>query len=160
MEDRAGASPETARLVARLGQGSIGRALAFLPGEDGASPLEKIRSTARGWLEAALHSSAAARYTAAHEQRPAGARGAFGDTLDFLALWLRDLAAVAAGAEAEVVDVDELPRLRSLARSVRPDQLPSAIQRVEEARDGGRINANPQLTLATLLDDLANSLRD
>lgn len=160
MEERAGASPAVARLVARLGQGSIGRALAFLPGENGTSPLEEMRTTARGWLEAALHDSAAARYSAAHEQRPAGARGAFGDTLDFLALWLRDLAAVAAGAEAEVVDVDELPRLRSLARSVRPAQIPLAIQRVEEARDGGRINANPQLTLATLLDDLANSLRD
>lgn len=159
MEDRAGASPETARLVARLGQGSIGRALSFLPGEDGASHVEEMRTTARDWLEAALHRNPSARYTAAHDQRPAGARGAFGDTLDFLALWLRDLAAVAAGAEAELVAVDELARLRSLARSVRAEQIPGAIQRVEEARDGGRINANPQLTLATLLDDLASSLR-
>jgi hypothetical protein len=159
VEERTGASAETARLVARLGQGSIGRALAFLPGDDGTSHVEALRTTARGWLEAALAPSATARYAAAHEQRPAGARGAFSDTLDFLALWLRDLAAVAAGAEAEVVDVDALDRLRALARSVRAEQVPAAIQRVEEAREGGRINANPQLTLATLLDDLADSLR-
>jgi len=159
VEERAGAAPETARLVARLGQGSIGRALAFLPGEDGTSHVGTLRDTARAWLEAALAGAATSRYAAAHEQRPAGARGAFGDTLDFLALWLRDLAAVAAGAEAEVVDVDALGRLQALARSVRAEHIPAAVQRVEEAREGGRINANPQLTLATLLNDLAASLR-
>lgn len=158
LEERAGADADTARLVARLGRGSIGRALGFLPGEDGASAAEEMRRTARLWLEAAVAEDPIRRYGAAHEQRPAGARGAFGDTLDLLGLWLRDLAAVAAGAEAEVVDVDALDRLRELAPKVRPDRVPAAIHRVEEARDGGRINANPQLTLATLLNDLARLL--
>lgn len=159
LEERAGADPERARLAARLGRGSIGRALAFLPGDEGDSRVEAMRTAARGWLEAALDDSPARRYAAAHDQRPAGARGAFGDTLDFLGLWLRDLAAVAAGAESEAVSTDSVDLLRAWAGRVRADRIPAAIQRVEEARDGGRINANPQLTLATLLTDLAGSLR-
>jgi DNA polymerase-3 subunit delta' len=158
LEERGGIDGETARRVARLGQGSIGRALAFLP-DDGPSRAEELRTTAGGWLEAVLDSSPTGRYGAAHAQRPVAARGAFAETLDFLALWLRDLAAVAAGAEHEVVDVDALDRLRGLARRARAERIPEAIRQVEEARDAGRINANPQLTLATLLNRMASSLR-
>jgi DNA polymerase-3 subunit delta' len=159
LADRTDADPATVRLAARLGRGSIGRALSFLPADDGASPAETLRRTARDWLEAALDERPARRYGAAHGQRPVGARGEFGDALDFLGLWLRDLAAVAAGAEELVVDVDAVDRLRGLARRVRTERIPGAITRVEAARDEGRINANPQLTLATLLNDLASTLR-
>ena len=159
LQERTEADERTVRLVARLGRGSIGRALAFLPGDDGASHAEEMRLTARSWMEAVLDDSPVRRYAAAHGQRPAGARGAFSDTLDFLNLWLRDLAAVAAGAEAEVVDIDGMKGLRALARKVRPDRIPEAIARVEEAREGGRINANPQLTLAALLNELSATLR-
>ena len=159
IEERTDADERTARLVARLGRGSIGRALSFLPGDDGASHTEEMRLAARGWMEAVLDESPVRRYTAAHGQRPAGARGAFADTLDFLNLWLRDLAAVAAGAEAEVVDIDGVKGLRALSRKVRPDRIPDAIARVEEAREGGRINANPQLTLAALLNELSATIR-
>ena len=159
LEERGGADPRTADRVAPLGRGSPGRALAFLPAEDGPSHAEKLRITARNWLEAALDPDPVARYTAAHDQRPVGARGAFADTLDFLNLWLRDLAAVAAGAESRVVDVASVDRLRALSGRVRPEHIPAAIHRVEQAREGGRINANPQLTLATLLNELAGSLR-
>ncbi len=156
LEERADAGSE-ARLAARLARGSIGRALSFLSTEDGLSHAEERRRRAWGWLEAAL-GTPAARYAAAHTERPVGSRGAFSDAMNFLALWLRDLAAVATGAESEVVDIDAMDRLRTLARQVRPEGIPGAIQRVEEAREGARINANPQLTLATLLDDLAEAL--
>ena len=159
LRDRTDADDEAIRLAARLGRGSIGRALAFLPDEDGDSRADRLRSTARGWLDAALAPSPTERFAAAHAERPAGARGKFGETLDFLGLWLRDLAAVAAGAEDQVVDVDAVDSLKQLADRVRADEIPAAIQRVEAARDAGRINANPQLTLATLLNDLADTLR-
>ena len=159
LEERTEAAAADIRLAARLGRGSIGRALAFLPDEDGKSRADRLRATARTWLKAALAPSSTRRFAAAHGERPAGARGAFGETLDFLGLWLRDLAAVAAGAEDEVVDIDALDVLRTLCERVRAEALPGAIQRVEAARDAGRINANPQLTLATLLTDLAESLR-
>lgn len=159
VEERTATDPDQARLVARLGRGSIGRALGFLPGDDGPSHAESLRTTARDWVEAVLDDRSVRRYAAAHAQRPSGARGAFGDTLDALGLWLRDLAAVAAGAEAEVVNIDGLERLRPLAGRARAEHIPAAIQRVEAARDGGRINANPQLTLATLMNDVAGLLR-
>jgi DNA polymerase-3 subunit delta' len=159
LAERAGAGDEEARLAARLGRGSIGRALSFLPEENGPSPARRHRDTALEWLEAALDDTPTRRMAAAHAQAPAGARGAFTDRLDSLGLWLRDLAAVAAGAEGEVVDIDAMDRLRALARRIRPDRIPGAIHRVEEARDGSRINANPQLTLGTLLSDLAGALR-
>jgi DNA polymerase-3 subunit delta' len=159
LEERTDADERAIRLAARLGQGSPGRALAFLPDGDEPSRADALRRNARTWLEAALTPEPAIRFAAAHAERPAGARGAFGETLEFLALWLRDLAAVVAGAEDEVVDVDALDTLRRLASAVRAEQIPDAIQRVDEARDAGRINANPQLTLATLLADLATALR-
>lgn len=159
LRERTDADDSAIRLAARLGQGSPGRALAFLPDDDGQSRAGTLRRNARTWLEAALAPDNRARFAAAHAERPAGARGAFGETLEFLALWLRDLAAVAVGAEEEVVDVDALDTLRRLARDVRAERIPEAIQRVDEARDAGRINANPQLTLATLLTDLADTLK-
>ncbi|MFW6206128.1 MAG: ATP-binding protein [Gemmatimonadota bacterium] len=157
LEERTDATPAEVRLAARLGQGSIGRALAFLGGPEGESRARVLRDRARGWLEAAL-GGPGRRYAAAHAQRPTGARGEFGETLDLLALWLRDLAAVAVDAEEQVVDIDAMDTLRALAARARPQGIPDAIQRVETARDAGRINANPQLTLITLLNDLAASL--
>jgi DNA polymerase III subunit delta' len=159
LEQRAGANPTTARLLARLGRGSIGRALAFHSPDGSTARAEQIRRQAMVWLEAALDPQPVRRYQAAHAQRPVGARGTFGDTLDALELWLRDLAAVAAGAPDQAADPDSVPHLSTLAATLRGDRLPDAIEAVEAARDGGRINANPQLTLACLLHDLATTLR-
>lgn len=159
LHERAGIDPRQAGTLARLGRGSIHRALTFLPDDDQAPRALEIHRTALGWLEAALDTRTEARFAAGLAQRPAGARGAFGHTLDAMASWLRDLAAVAAGADDQVVDPDALDRLRVLAGRVRPDRLPDAIALVEEARDAGRINANPQLTLVWLLSRLSAVLR-
>jgi DNA polymerase III subunit delta' len=158
LQQRAGCDPESARQLARLGRGSIGRTLAFLPRDGVRTAAQEARDHALGWIEATLDSSPTRRYAAALAQRPVAARGAFADTLDAMTLWLRDLAAVAAGADDHVVELDEIDRLRRLAGRVRPERLPAAIALVEEARDGGRINANPQLTLAWLLNRLARTI--
>jgi DNA polymerase III subunit delta' len=158
LEERAGADPDRARVLARLGRGSIGRALAFLDSDGSPGRAEATRQRALAWVSAAIDPAPAARYAAAMEQKPTGARGGFGETLDAMSLCLRDLAAVAIGAEADVVDTGALDQLRAMAPRVRADRLPDAIRLVEEARDGGRINANPQLTLASLLNRLASSI--
>ena len=158
LADRTGRPDEQVRLAARLGQGSIGRALSFVADGDAASHAERLRITARDWLVAALDRRAEKRFGEALQQKPAGARGAFADTLDLLAIWLRDLAAVAAGAEDDVVDIDALDGLRKLATRIDPTGIPAAIHHVEEARRDGQINANPQLTLAWLLGALASDL--
>jgi DNA polymerase III subunit delta' len=159
LRKRAGAGEEDARILARLGQGSIGRAMAHLSRDDGRSRADQTRSRSLAWLIAALDPEPGPRYAAALDQRPVAARGAFGDTLDALALHLRDLAAVQAGADDDVVDLRAAADLRAVADRVRARGIPRAIALVEEARDDGRINANPQLTLAWLLDRISVELR-
>jgi DNA polymerase III subunit delta' len=159
LRDRAGIDAVEATAVARLGRGSIRRALAFLPVDGDASRAREIHNTALAWVEAALGARSEGRFAAALHQRPVAARGVFGDTLDAMALWLRDLAAVAAGADEQVVDLDTLDTLRALSARIRAERLPEAIELVEEAREAGRINANPQLTLSWLLSRLDVVLR-
>ena len=154
-----GVAPEAARAAARLAEGSIGRALAFLPVDGEPGPLEALRQDARAYLAAAIATSPVPRLAAAHACSPTGARGTFYDTLEFLTLWLRDLAATAAGAEELVVNADAVDFLRDLAR-----RLPSAgavddaIRAVDEARALAYGNVNPQLILAHLLAALRRAL--
>lgn len=149
-----------ARSAARLAQGSIGRALAFLPNGEEPGPLEALRQEARNLLRAAATTTAHKRIAAAHAASPAGARGAFSDTLDFLALWIRDLAAVANGAGTLVVNTDAQDALTELARRLPAAgaHSPAAIRAVEDARALAYGNVNPQLILYRLLTSLHNIL--
>lgn len=154
--------PTAAATAARLSGGSIGRAIAFLPDGNADGPLEEARQAARTMLTAALSNSAAHRLAAALAQAPAGARAAsFVGTLDFLAGWIRDLAAVDAGAEDVVVNVDALDWLREQARR-RPGigaGVPGALRAVDAASSLTTLNVNPQLNVATLLRDVGEQLR-
>ncbi|HEX6065348.1 MAG TPA: hypothetical protein VFZ04_14055 [Longimicrobiales bacterium] len=157
---QAQADSKLARLAARLSQGSIGRALAFLPTEGETGALESLRQEARALLAAATATNAAPRLSAAHAMAPAGARGAFMDTLDFLEVWVRDLAAVAEGAEDLVVNADATKWLKELAAR-HPGAARGAAQAVhdiEATRGLTTFNINPQLALAGLLRQLSHSL--
>lgn len=156
----AGVDAKKAGLAARLSQGSIGRALAFLPTEDGAGALETVRQEARELLAAATSPNAAARLAAAHGIPPAGARGAFLDTLDFLTVWVRDLAAAAEGADDLVVNADALKWLKDLAarHPAAARGAAAAVHDIEATRGLTTFNINPQLALATLLHQLSRSL--
>ena len=148
-----GAEPAQARLAARLAQGSIGRALAFQPADGEAGALESLRLEARELLAAATSPQAAARLTAAHRLPPAGARGAFMDTLDFLSVWVRDLAAVAEGADDLVVNQDSIRWLKELAARRRgaSSAASAVVHEIEYTRGLTTFNINPQLALAVLL---------
>ena len=155
-----GVTPEQAALAARLAQGSIGQALAFLPAGDEPGPLEALRIAAREMLEAAGARNPLQRLALAHATSPAGARGAFSDTLDMLSLWLRDLAAVANGAEEHVVNIDAVDFLRALAQRLphTASTIPDALRAVEEASALAQGNVNPQLIIARLLTALHSIL--
>ena len=151
LEANAGLAADDARTRARIAEGSIGRALGY--GADGA--LEELRQQARDLLAAALDSDEAARLQAAHRLPPAGARGAFSDTLEQLARWIRDLAAVASGAEETVINVDASDWLRAHANpAIAGPRAAEAIAAVETAMDLAQGNVNPQLVLADLLRSL------
>jgi DNA polymerase III subunit delta' len=159
--DRAGATPEAARLSARLAEGSIGRALAFLPQDGEPGPLDALRGEARGLLAAVAGNDAAARLAAAHAQSPTGARGHYSDLLAALTVWIRDLAAVANGAPDNVVNVDAVRDLETVAATLPAAAVaaPDAIRLVDEARSLARININPQLAMAHLLKELRRTLQ-
>lgn len=160
--DAAGCDPGTAARAARLSHGSIGRALGFLPDEEGVpGPLDRIRTEGLELLEAALsrRSSEGLRRALAH--RPWGGRGLL-DLLDAVEEWLRDLAAVAADAGEWVLDFERMDRLHRLAAHLAPDptSLSRAREAVEEARLHARGNVNPQLLVAGLVVGLRRALLD
>ncbi len=159
--DYADASDEAARLAARLAQGSIGRALAFLPQDGKPGPLDALRAEARDLLATVATNDATARLAAAHAQSPTGARGHYSDLLEALTVWIRDLAAVANGAGDSIVNVDAARELASMAAALpaAAAAAPGAIRLVDEARSLARININPQLAMAHLLKELRRSLR-
>jgi DNA polymerase-3 subunit delta' len=159
VERRALERAEAAR-VARLAQGSIGRALGFLPVNGEPGQHEATRQAARLLLEAALDGGATARFTAALAQAPSGARAGLVPVLASLDLWIRDLAATATGAEDAVINQDSLPWLREQARR-RPTAAAgaaAALRAVATTDALTQLNVNPQLAVASLLRRLAAAL--
>jgi DNA polymerase III subunit delta' len=151
--EQAGAATTDAQRAARLAQGAIGRALAFLPRDGAPGALDEIRTAARDLLAAALQPRADQGLAAALAQSPAGARGTFADTLEFLTIWLRDLAAAAAGADDVIINADAVDWLRSQAQRhpAAAAGVPAAIREVESTIQLTQLNINPQLALAAML---------
>lgn len=151
---------ETARWAASLGQGSIGRALGFLPEEDGPGPLEELRRTALELVDAALAPGRAEGYRVAASHSPSGARSLV-PLFSFVEEWLRDVSAVAAGAEERVLNQDVLEHLRTAVAEagVEPADAAGALVAAEEARELARGNVNPQLVVSGLVRHLRAALR-
>lgn len=150
----------TARWAAELGQGSIGRALGFLPDGDDPGPLEELRRKALELVDAALAPGRAAGYEVASGYAPAGARKLV-PLFSFVEEWLRDVSAVAAGAEEDVLNRDVLDHLRAAVEraGVEPADAAGALLAAEEARELARGNVNPQLVVSGLIRELRGALR-
>lgn len=158
---RLGVDARTAAWAAGLGQGSIGRALGFLPEEDGApGPLEGLRREALGIVDAALADGRGPGFALALSQSSSRGRSLV-ELFAFVEDWLRDLAAVASGAEEKVLSRDALPHLRRLAAggNLDPSAVALALPALEEARELARSNVNPQLVVSGLLRRLRRTLR-
>jgi DNA polymerase III subunit delta' len=151
-----------AESLASISEGAIGRALRLTPGAGGAGALQRQRDTGRDLLAAALAEGEAARFAAANAVAPSGARGEFTGALEALALWLRDLMAVAAGAPDTVAYAaggDEALLRRLAARpGLRPEGVARAILQVQHAQHMASGNVNPQLILADLLGGIRRAL--
>ncbi|HEX5727130.1 MAG TPA: hypothetical protein VFX98_16755 [Longimicrobiaceae bacterium] len=160
LEREKGMEPEAARALAATARGAVGTALRLLPGGGGPGVLERRRETGRALLVAATAESPAARLAAAGAVAPAGARGEFTGGLEALALWLRDLMAVAAGAPEQVAYTRDLKLLQSIAgrRGVTPRGVAAALLKVQAAQELAFGNVNPQLILAELLRGVRRDL--
>lgn len=159
LEEATGAEASRARWAAALAHGSVGRALGFLPNEEGEGPLERLRRQAWDVIGAALAPEASPAYALALRFPPAGARSLV-ELFGFVEEWLRDLAAVAAGSAERAMNRDELPALRGAVRrsGVTPFDLARAFPCVERARELAYGNVNPQLVVAGLVQDLRGML--
>ncbi|HEX6041776.1 DNA polymerase III subunit [Longimicrobium sp.] len=154
------ADGEAASLAA-VSEGAIGRALRLAPAGGNAGTLQRQRETGRELLQAALADSEAARFAAANAVAPSGARGEFTGTLESLALWLRDLMAIAAGAPDTVAyaGADEALLRRLASRpGLRAEGVARAILHVQEAQEMAGGNVNPQLILSDLLRSVRRAL--
>jgi DNA polymerase III subunit delta' len=161
LEREAALDAPAAAALARASAGRIGMALRLRGGEDG--PLKVEHDAARDLLVAAVAGEEWRRFAAATAADATGARGGFSGRLGALALWLRDLMAVAAGAEGEVRREDaDLELLRSLAATpgLSPAGVATAILHVREGQRLASGNVNPQLILATLLGRMRRALRE
>jgi len=155
-----GQPSERAAEAARRAHGSIGRALGFLPDQEGdPGPLERLRSEALRLLEAALAPGPADGFRRALEHRPWGARGLH-DLLYALEEWLRDLAAVMAEADQQVVSRERADHLRLLARraGLAPSAPSRALRPLEDAHLLARGNVNPQLLMNGVVAGLRQAL--
>lgn len=152
--------PADAERAARLGAGSIGKALGYIGVKGAESPLDELRGRARDLLAAAVDTQSAAALALALAESPAGARGEFSDALESLTVWLRDLAAVASGAEEVVINSDSVEWLRVTAKRLprAAAGVPAAIRAVDYVLQLTQLNINPQLATAWLLREIRHEL--
>jgi DNA polymerase-3 subunit delta' len=160
LQERCQVDEPTADWAAGLGQGAIGRALGFLPEGDDPGPLEVLRREALELVDAALADGRARGYTAALDRSPAGARTMI-SLFGFVEEWLRDVSAVAAGADDQVLSRDVLPHLQTMVEraGVEPADAAGALLAAEDAREMARGNVNPQLIVSGLVRRLEQALR-
>jgi DNA polymerase-3 subunit delta' len=151
---------EEATKIGHLSQGAIGRALRLMSTGEELGPLEKVRREAYGLLSAALAPTPTATFQKALEFQTTGARGLM-ELLEFLEEWLRDLAHVAAGATNATLNPGGGAFYRELLSRwrIRPSDVAEAVAKVDEARVLAAGNANPQLVIFGLLQEIRETLQ-
>ena len=159
LEQRTGAEAAAAERAARLGAGSIGRALGFLPSEGAPGPLEAVRRRAIELLRVSLSPRREEAFALALSFPPTGARSLI-ELLEFLDEAIRDLAALAAGAPERTANPDAADLLGQSVRdaSVHAVDAARSLAVVERARELARGNVNPQLLVTGLTEELRRAL--
>jgi DNA polymerase-3 subunit delta' len=139
-----GVTPERARRVAPLAGGSAARAFALA----GDGELERRRARARAVADAARAGTFKAAADAAAELAPA--KDDLAPTLELLALWYRDAAALAAGAPGEsLAHADEVEALATEPGTV--NDIARRVGAVLDAQQALLGYANAQLTLERMI---------
>ena len=158
LEQQAGIDPAAAERAARSGAGSIGRALGFIPDEDGPGPLDKKRRRALELLRVSLSARREEAFALALSFPPTGARQ-LSELLDFLDEAIRDLGALAAGVPERAANPDVADVLgRAHVGAVHPSDVARGLAVVERARELARGNVNPQLLVTGLTQELRRTL--
>ena len=152
-------SPDDASKAARLGRGSIGRALGFLPNDGEPGPLEALRTQAFELLGAAADTDAGAVYRKALELGATRSRGLM-PLFELMEDALRDLSATVSRTPEGLINGDRqdlLERIRD-GRNIHPVTVTKAFRHLEEAKEQVAGNVNPQLIVAGLLSGIREEL--
>ena len=157
LEEEAGVDAAAAGRVSVLADGSIGRALGFLPDDEGAVPLEELRLRALELVRASLSPKEGDAFAVALSFAPTGGRSLV-ELLDFLDQAIRDVAAVAAGAPERAVNPEMEDLVRRAGSAPHPSDATRCFAAVERCRELARGNVNPQLLVAGLTGELRHSL--
>ena len=159
LEEETGVDAVAAGRAALLADGSIGRALGFLPDDDGVVPLEEFRLRALELVRASLSSRQGDAFAIALSFGPTGGRS-LAELLDFLDQAIRDVAAIAAGVPERAVNPEIVDLMKRAASETALDPTDAArcIAAVERCRELSRGNVNPQLLVAGLVGDLRRGL--
>ncbi|MEJ2370277.1 MAG: hypothetical protein P8Y07_05465 [Gemmatimonadales bacterium] len=141
---------ERAHRIARLAQGSIGRALQIAGGEeDGYDDAERL-------LRVALGGNRAERLRYSLSLSARGARGGFLRALEATGELMRDQLALATGNADDALDIERARRLSQ--ERPRAEAILAGLQSLEHAKLAAAGNVNPQAVSASLLGELAAAL--
>jgi DNA polymerase-3 subunit delta' len=141
---------ERAHRIARLAQGSIGRALQIAGGEeDGYDDAERL-------LRVALGGNRAERLRYSLSLSARGARGGFLRALEATGELMRDQLALATGNADDALDIERARRLSP--ERPRAEAILAGLQSLEHAKLAAAGNVNPQAVSASLLGELAAAL--
>jgi len=148
-----------ARRAAGLAQGSIGRALGYLPDGEDPGPADTLRQEAFTIVEAALTPGRGQAYLTSLTFAPAGAR-ALVELFGHVEEWIRDVAALSVGARDRILNTDAIGRLEKLMRTspVEAARVAATLPALEQARELARGNVNPQLVVSGLVRRLRRDL--
>lgn len=154
-----GVDPAEAQTAGELSEGSIGRALGFLPDGKDPGPLTQVRAEALHLLGAALAPGPGAAFESAAGFPSVGGRGLL-DLLNFLEEALRDLAAQATdpGPESGHGPLPSPLDEAGTRWQLEPVSVAAAFGAVDKARALAAGNVNPQLVIFGLLHDLRSRL--
>ena len=141
---------EEAQRVARFAQGSIGRALQIVGGE------EDVCDDAERLLRVALSGKRADRLGYSLSLSARGARGGFLRALEATGVLMRDQLALATGNADNALDIERARRLSP--EPLDTEALLAGLQSLEHAKLAAAGNVNPQAVSASLLGELAVAL--
>ncbi len=156
-----GVDPAEAQKASALSQGSIGRALGFLPDGGDPGPLTQLRAEALRLVAAVLASGPGAILEEAAGFPSVGGRGLM-ELLNFLEEAIRDLAVDATASTPGGGTGAPPGRIEKewARRRIEPASVAAAFGLVDEARAMAAGNVNPQLVIFGLLHDLRGRLID
>ncbi|MCA1624409.1 MAG: hypothetical protein LC768_00625 [Acidobacteria bacterium] len=145
-------SPTDAELLARLSNGSIGRALEIDLGKfrEGREAMLKVLQSLL------LREDRSVLLRTAEEMNDAKNKDNYDASLEILETLIHDVWVVKLGNETQVVNFDILPQIKNLAQNVESKRLASWLSEIEKMRENFQVNINRKIATDALFMQMAS----